>query len=87
MQHQTLDPQTTLLVELPVGVHARIAGVQGGKALARRLMGLGLRVGSKIVVVQRRGRGTVVTSAETRIALGGSLTGNILVDQITAGDE
>ena len=53
----------TSLDTLPIGGHARIAAIQGGRNLHRRLMGLGLRVGSEVDVLHHRGRGVVVASA------------------------
>ena len=65
---------------LPVGGHARIARIDGGVQLARRLMGLGLRVGSEIAVLQHRGRGVVLASGDTRIALGADIATHLLVE-------
>lgn len=64
---------------LPVGGHARIARIDGGTQLTRRLMGLGLRVGSEVAVLQHRGRGVVLASGDTRIALGGDIATHLLV--------
>ncbi len=70
------------LGELPVGRHARIAEIRGGRLLTRRLLGLGLRVGMELDVVQRRGRGVVVASAGTRVALGGGVADKLMMSQI-----
>ena len=51
------DPHLMPLVDLPIGTPARIAEIRGGRQLARRLLGLGLRVGSEISVLHHRGRG------------------------------
>ncbi len=68
------------LNRLPVGVSARILEIRGDRAVARRLLGLGLRVGSVISVVQHRDRGVVVACAGSRVALGESVA-ELLVTQ------
>jgi len=68
------------LNRLPVGVSARILEIRGDRAVARRLLGLGLRVGSVISVVQHRNRGVVVACAGSRVALGESVA-ELLVTQ------
>jgi ferrous iron transport protein A len=70
--------EETALTALDIGTRARIAAIDGGGKLTRRLMGLGLRVGSEISVLQRRGRGVVVSSAGTRVALGGSIASRVI---------
>ena len=75
------------LSALPVGGHARIARIDGGIQLTRRLMGLGLRIGSEIAVLQHRGRGVVLASGDTRVALGGDIATHLLVEPaITRAD-
>ena len=76
------DPTTSLaaLGALPVGGHARIARIDGGAQLTRRLLGLGLRVGSEVAVLQHRGRGVVLASGDTRVALGGDIAAHLLVE-------
>ena len=66
------------LTALDIGTRTHIAGIEGGGRLIRRLMGLGLRVGSEVSVLQRRGRGVVVSSAGTRVALGGSIASRVM---------
>jgi len=79
-------PHTTASLEalgtLPIGGHARIARIDGGVKLVRRLMGLGLRVGSEVAVLQHRGRGVVLANGDTRVALGGGIAGKLLVEPI-----
>lgn len=68
------------LAQLPIGVFARITEIKGDRTLARRLLSLGLRVGSEISVVQHRNRGVVVACAGSRVALGESVA-EMLVTQ------
>ena len=58
------------LQDLPRGTIARVAKVNGGQSTTRKLLGLGLRIGSEIEMVHQRGQGIVVASAGNRIALG-----------------
>ncbi len=70
------------LIELPIGVQARIAEIRGGRQLTRRLLGLGLRVGSEISVLHHRGRGVVLSTGDTRVALGGGVVEKLLVEPL-----
>ena len=76
------DPTASLaaLGALPVGRHARITRINGGVQLTRRLMGLGLRIGSEVAVLQHRGRGVVLASGDTRVALGADIATHLLVE-------
>ena len=73
------------LVDLPLGASARISKIRGGRKLARRLLGLGLRVGSEVAVLHQRGRGVVLSTGDTRIALGGGVVEKLLVEPLGAG--
>jgi ferrous iron transport protein A len=66
----SLSDKLIPLSGLPVGSHACIKQVLGGRHLIHRLLSLGLRVGSDIELLQRRGGGVVVACQGTRIALG-----------------
>jgi ferrous iron transport protein A len=82
MQH-TL--QTRPLAELAPGSWARIAAINGGRELSRKLLGLGLRVGTEVRVEHRRGRGLVVSAGATRIALGGGIVEKLQVVPLASG--
>ena len=81
---KTVSVNLQSLRTLPVGGHARIACIDGGAQLTRRLMGLGLRVGSNVAVLQHRGRGVVLASGDTRIALGADIASQLLVEPTSA---
>ncbi|HEB95224.1 MAG TPA: ferrous iron transport protein A [Sedimenticola thiotaurini] len=70
------------LPELPNGQRARIVRILGDRDMARRLLGLGLRVGSEITVVQQRRRGVVVARAGNRVALGSSVASLLLMQPL-----
>lgn len=61
---------STPLSETPVGRKVRLVAISGGKQLTRRLLSLGLTVGSEIEVLTRRGRSVVVAKQGNRVALG-----------------
>lgn len=82
MDTATVVANPLTLDHIPAGTHARIARIQGDKGLARRLLGLGLRVGSEIRVLQQRRRGVVVASAGTRVALGASVADKLLMQPL-----
>ena len=81
------NTQTIRLTQLPLGVDAQICAIHGGRNMTRRLLSLGLRVGSRIRVSQQRGKGVVVACQGNRVALGGGVAERImmqLVDQQTS---
>lgn len=82
MDSAVLRDNRVTLNQMPTGAHARIAEIRGDKGLARRLLGLGLRVGSEISILQQRRRGVVVASAGTRVALGSSVADKLLMQPL-----
>ena len=58
------------LSETPVGQKVRLVAIDGGRQLTRRLLSLGLTLGSEVEVLQHRGRGVVVAKQGNRVALG-----------------
>jgi len=83
MEAMRPDPRLISIGELPVGARARIVEIQGGRQLVRRLLGLGIRVGSEVDVLHHRGRGVVVARGETRIALGSGIADKLLVEPLS----
>lgn len=76
---QTSAELAVVLAKLPVGSHARIERILGGRLLVHRLLGLGLRVGSEVELTHRRGGGVVLANAGTRVALGAGVAEKLLV--------
>lgn len=72
------------LFDLPIGTPARIAEIRGGRQLVRRLLGLGLRVGSEVVVLHHRGRGVVLSTGDARVALGGGIAEKLSIEPLSA---
>ncbi len=85
MKRGMMDRAVTPLVSLdtlPIGGRARIMLIQGGRNLHRRLMGLGLRIGSEVEVLHHRGRGVVIACAGSRVALGGGVAEKLLIESL-----
>jgi ferrous iron transport protein A len=70
------------LAQVPLGTRVRIVEVRGGRQLTRRLLSLGLRIGSEVELLHHRGRGVVVASAGNRIAIGGGIAEKLMAEQI-----
>lgn len=75
------------LSNLPVGEQGCIEQMLGGRQMIRRLLGLGLRIGSEVEVVQHRGRGVVVASHGVRVALGGGVAEKLLIRPVVSETE
>jgi ferrous iron transport protein A len=67
------------LAHLPLGSRARIVEILGGRELKRRLLALGLRVGSEVRIEHHRGRGLVLSTGSTRVAIGGGIAEKLIV--------
>lgn len=52
------------------GERVRVVALHGGEGLARRMIEMGLNVGSELSVRQRQGGAVVVSRGGTRFALG-----------------
>jgi ferrous iron transport protein A len=76
------ESEPTSLAELEVGVTGRIATIGSGTSMRRRCLALGLRVGSVVTVLHRRGKGVVVASDGNRVALGASVAALLTVEPI-----
>ncbi len=71
------------LDELPTGDEAEIESVSGAGAVMSRLAALGFVPGSRVAMVQNRGRGPIIVSViHTRVALGRSEAGSIRARRI-----
>jgi len=66
------------LSEAAIGTRYRLVKINGGHRLTRRLLSLGLGLGTELEVVQRRGRGVVVARGGNRVALGEGVAKKLL---------
>ncbi|MEW8029790.1 MAG: ferrous iron transport protein A [Candidatus Thiodiazotropha sp.] len=75
----TISEELISLARLPIGRRAKIKRIMGGRHLVHRLLSLGLRMGSEIELIQRRGAGVVVANQGARVALGAGVAEKLLM--------
>ena len=63
-----------------------ISSIMGDKNLSRRLLGLGLRVGAEITLLQQRSKGVVLGCDGTRVALGSVIADNLMITIMEASN-
>lgn len=73
---------TLKLSETSIGQKVRLVAVDGNRLLVRRLLSLGLTLGSEVEVLQHRGRGVVVGRDGNRVALGGGIAEKLQAETI-----
>ena len=66
---------------MQAGSRSTVSNITGGKDMLRKLMSLGIKTGSDIELLHRRGKGVVVRSNGTRIAIGESIAQHIEVTE------
>lgn len=67
------------LNQVDVGRKVRLETVDGDHQLIRKLLGLGIRVGARLTITQRRGGGVVVANQGARVAIGPGLADKLQV--------
>jgi len=75
------------LNQIPSGAHATVTDIRGGKEMTRKMMALGLTVGTDIELLHQRGNSVVVRSKGTRIAIGESIMDHLSVEALPAQAE
>lgn len=73
---------TTTLLSLHNGDCGRIAAIDGDSLMIRRMLSLGLRVGTVVNMLNHRGRSVVIQNAGTRVALGPGIAERLLVEPL-----
>jgi len=76
-----LHPTTSLLA-LKNGHSGRISSIEGGKLMVRRMLALGLRVGTVVNMLNHRGKSVVIQNSGTRVALGPGIAEKLLVEPL-----
>ncbi len=74
--------EVKLLSNVPVGHRVRLNAIHGGKILTRRLLSLGISLGSEFEIINHRGGGTVVAREGNRVALGAGISDKLFVETI-----
>ncbi|MEA3303178.1 MAG: FeoA family protein [Pseudomonadota bacterium] len=70
------------LNQIAVGGHVCITSFLGDRKTSRRLLSLGLRVGSELEILHHRGRGVVVANNGNRVALGADIADKLLISSL-----
>lgn len=79
------EPQpVTSLLALKTGCSGRIAAIDGDNQLVRRMLSLGIRVGTIVDMLNHRGRSVVIQNAGTRVALGPDIADKLKVEPLGA---
>ena len=73
----------TELLNISNGSSARVAEILGGNQMVRRMLSLGIRVGTVVDVLNHRGKGLVVGNAGCRVALGADIADKLIVEPIS----
>lgn len=77
---QTGSSSSVQLSDVPAGQRVRLQQISSDdRTLSRRMLGLGLRNGVEVDIVQLRSNGVVIARGETRIALGAGVADKLLV--------
>ncbi len=77
-----VNPNPASLNQVAVGGHVRITSFLGDRKTSRRLLSLGLRVGSELEILHHRGRGVVVANSGNRVALGADIADKLLISSL-----
>ena len=67
------------LSEISVGATVRLVSIDGNRQLVRRLLALGITLGTEVEILHHRGHGVVVGRNGNRVALG-----KVIVDKLQA---
>ncbi len=71
------------LNDISIGEKVRLVSINGNdRLLTRRLISLGLPLGSEVEILHHRGRGVVVAKQGNRIALGASIAEKVQTSKI-----
>lgn len=71
------------LSDIPKGDKIRLAQINGGRKLSRRLLALGISLGNELEVLHQRSSGVVVAKEGNRVALGAGVAEKMLVEKLS----
>ncbi len=77
-----LKPGELRLSEAQVGQRLRIEQIEGGRRLQARLIGMGLPLGSEVMVLHNRGGGIVLAAGTGRLALGQGMAHKLIASPL-----
>ena len=70
------------LWQAPMGVPLRIEAIQADKATEKRLLSMGMPLGTLVEILHRRGAAVVLAVGGARLAVGSDMARRILVEPI-----
>jgi len=82
LTHSLDESHKLPLGKAPIQVPLRIIAVRAGKALEKRMISLGMPLGTEVEIIQRRGQSVVLVVGSSRIALGTGMVSKIMVEVI-----
>ncbi len=68
-----------MLKQMNIGATGTVTAIAGDRSTQRKLMALGIKTGSEVELLHHRGRGVVVRSNGTRIAIGEGIAEHVEV--------
>lgn len=75
----TNPSDTIMLNQMKIGSTGKVVSINGDRSMLRKLMSLGIKTGSDIEILHHRGKGVVVRSNGTRIAIGEGIAEHVKV--------
>jgi len=70
------------LSDIPAGKTVRLISIEGGRQLTRRLLSLGITIGSELEILHHRGHGVVIGQNGNRVALGRGIAEKIKAEKV-----
>jgi len=70
------------LGQAPAAIPLRITAVRAGKKLEKRMISMGMPLGTEVEILYRRGGSVVLVVGTSRIALGAGMVSKIMVEVI-----
>ena len=74
--------KSQILSSIPIGHKVRLNAIHGGKVLTRRLLSLGICLGSEFEVINHRSNGVVLAREGNRVALGAGISDKLFVEPL-----
>ena len=68
-----------MLNQMNIGATGTVIEIAGDRAMQRKLMALGIKTGCEVEMLHHRGKGVVVRSNGTRIAVGEGIAEHVQV--------
>jgi Fe2+ transport system protein FeoA len=82
LTHSLDESHKLPLSQAPVQVPLRIIAVRASKSLEKRMISLGMPLGTEVEILHRRGHSVVLVVGSSRIALGSGMVGKIMVEVV-----